>query len=273
MAGGKLKIPGRRYRTLPITSPGYEDITLDLDLDKTALAVMHCWNIGCECGPAWHPDYWVGMGFPQTIEEAGRIMREVIKPAMEAARRAGLSIAHIESEFIGMKHPEAQKGLIPPKPPSEPSSKCEPGPGPRVPGYVQSIVDSKHGRDYANNGPYSKMDRAKIVEPLPGEIYAFRTDQLDRLLRERGIENLLYTGFATDMCVLNAPGGLLPMFSLGYRVHLVRDATIGVEFPDTFEERLSTRWGIRFHESHFGDSLASADLIAALHAALEERGK
>ena len=35
----------------------------------------------------------------------------------------------------------------------------------------------------------------------------------------------------------------------------------GVEVPDTFEERLATRWAVRFFESHYGDTVRSADFL------------
>jgi len=44
---------------------------------------------------------------------------------------------------------------------------------------------------------------------------------------------------------------------------LVRDATVGVECPDTFRERVATRWAIRYFETHFGDTIATEDFILA----------
>ena len=89
------------------------------------------------------------------------------------------------------------------------------------------------------------------------------TEGLHKALQERHIENLIYSGFATDMCILNAPGGIEHMAPLNYRIFLMRDATIGVECPDTFEERIATRWAIRFFETHYGDTITSDDFIKA----------
>jgi nicotinamidase-related amidase len=114
------------------------------------------------------------------------------------------------------------------------------------------------------------MDIPEVVAPEPDEPIVHQTDQFDEVLRERGIVNLVYAGFATDMCILRAPGGMGPMFGLGYRVILIRDATIGVEPPDLFEERVATRWGIRFHESHWGDTITTDDFIDACETAQED---
>ena len=53
------------------------------------------------------------------------------------------------------------------------------------------------------------------------------------------------------------------MSQFGYRLFLMRDATLGVEFPDTLDQRLCTQWGIRFFEAHFGNTLTSHDFTEA----------
>lgn len=249
-----LRLTGRYYRTVPLSAAGYVDEQLILDADKTALTVLHCWNIGCPDGPPVDPNFCVGMGFPETAAESYRIMRDVIRPAMDAARKAGVRVCHVESAQIAGHHPEAQQDV---DAPSEPLAQSSPV----VPGYREQIIARSHGKDYLTMSPYARMDRAKIAAPLPGEPFVYQTGQFDRVLRRLGVENLIYTGFATDMCILNAPGGIVLMGNLGYRVYLMRDATLGVEFPDTFEECLATRWAIRYFETHFGDTVTSEEFI------------
>jgi nicotinamidase-related amidase len=254
--GAMLRLPGRYYRTLPIDDTGYETEMLELAVEKTAFIAMHCWDIGCEGGPEVDPQYCVGMGFVENFAEAERIMVEVIRPAMDAARAARLTVCHVESPTIAAKHPEAQEEI-------DAVGEAVAGPDEVVEGWREGILARSHGRDYATLSPYARMDRAKVVAPLAGEIYAYQTGQLDRLLRRRGIENLIYTGFATDMCVLNAGGGIALMAPLGYRVFLMRDGTLGVELPDTFEQRIATRWATRYFECHYGDTITLADFIEA----------
>ncbi len=255
-AGAMLRVPGRYYRTLPIDDTGYETEMLELAAEKTAFVAMHCWDIGCEGGPDVDPQYCVGMGFPENLAEAERIMVEVIRPAMDAARAAGIAVCHIESDTIAAKHPEAQHD-------ADAATEPVAQPPQVVPGWRQSMLHRAHGLDYATLSPYARMDRAQVVSPLPGEIYAYQTGQFDRLLRRRGIENLIYTGFATDMCILHAGGGIELMAPLGYRVFLFRDGTLGVELPDTFDERIATRWAVRYFECHYGDTITLADFVNA----------
>ena len=253
---------GRHYRSVPIDQTGYETTEAELAAEETALIVMHCWNIGCEGGPAIDPDFCVGMGYREDFREGERIMREVIRPCMEAARRVGVLVAHVESPTIGARRPEAQEELDPPGPAAaagEPVAEV-------VPGWRAHIAARSHGASYETRSPYAQMDRARVVEPLPGEPFAYETGQLHRLLRRRGIANLIYTGFATDMCVLRAPGGIEPMAPYGYRLFLMRDATLGVELPITFEERLATCWAIGYFETHYGDTVLSEDFLRACAA-------
>jgi nicotinamidase-related amidase len=250
-----LNLVGRYYRPIPLDAAGYETEALELDPRKTALLAMHCWNIGCPDGPPIDRNFFVGMGSLESAREAGRIMQECIRPAMDAARQAGVLVCHVESEWIARHHPEAQTG-------AEAAGAEDSGP-PVVPGWRKKMEARFHGTDHLTRSPLAKMDRARITFPLPGEPFVYQTGQLDRMLRQRGIESLVYAGFATDMCVLRAPGGIEPMAPREYRLFLLRDATIGVECSDTFAERIATRWAIRYFETHFGDTILTNDFIAA----------
>jgi nicotinamidase-related amidase len=250
-----LNLLGRYFRPIPLDRTGFETEPLALDPRKTALVAMHCWNIGCEGGPPIDLDYFVGMGSLESFREAERIMSECIRPAMDAARKAGVLVCHVESELIARRHPEAQADADAPATPDVEA--------PVVAGWRKRMEDRFHGKDYPTRSPLAGMDRARIVLPLPGEPFVYQTGQLDRVLRRHGIENLIYAGFATDMCVLRAPGGIEPMAPFEYRLFLIRDATIGVECPDTFAERIATRWAIRYFETHYGDTVRCEDFVAA----------
>ena len=99
------------------------------------------------------------------------------------------------------------------------------------------------------------MKRADIVSPIGEEPLFFYTDTFDAYLKQHNIDTLIYTGFATDLCILGAEGGGRLMLSRGYRCILMRDATVGVETPESFLERLATRYGIRLFEWTVGYSM------------------
>ena len=106
MEGPELQLDARYYRALPVDKPGYEEETLSLPVGSTALVGLHCWNIGCPDGPPVDVDYCVDMGWPQATEEAARIMVEVIRPAMDAARAIDMSVCHVETEWMGRQYPD-----------------------------------------------------------------------------------------------------------------------------------------------------------------------
>jgi len=254
-----LRLRARHYRTIPTDRPGYVEEPLELEAEKTGFVSLHCWNIGCPGGPPTDPRFWVGMGFPQTCDEEYRIMKEHIRPCLDAARAAGIAVCHVQAELIAKRYPQWYQQEADPPPAPRPIG--EPAPPPAIPGHIEEIVARSHGKDYAINPPYADMDFPEVCAPLPGEPIVHQSAQFDRHLRKRGIVNLIYAGFATDMCILNAPGGIGPMFSLGYRIALIRDATLGVELPDTFDQRIATRWGLSFVETHWGDTITAADFI------------
>lgn len=252
-----LRLPYRYYRTIPLTQMGYVEETIQLDARRTALVVLHCWDIGCEGGPEIDPNFFVGMGSVESFREAARILQQYIRTAMDAARRSGLPVCHVEHPDIARQYPQSAEEQDAPTPCSQHFSP------PAVPGWNEAMTDRSHGRDYATRSPYARMGRARTAEILPHEPVAWQTAQFDRQLRKRSIENLIYCGFAADMCILRAAGGLESMRSYGYRLFLLRDATAGVEFPDTIHEMLATRWAIRYFETHGGNTVLTADFIRA----------
>ena len=263
-----LSLTARYFRTRPIGRQGYETETFRLDPRKTAIVALHLWDIGSESGPAIDKDYFVGMGVEATTREADRIVREVIKPAVDAARRAGLLVCHVTHEWIGRRDPRTRK--LADEEAQEKSITVSPVGDRRgyeaVPGWRKRIEERAYGEDFLNKSPLARMSESRAIDIRPGEPYVYQTDLLRGIFKEKGIENIIYTGFATDMCVLRADGGIEPMAAESYRVFLMRDATIGVEFLDTFKERRSTEYAIRYFEVHFGNTLLSADFIQACFA-------
>jgi len=241
----------RYYRARPIDMPGYEYECLELPLEKTALVVMHCWNIGCPDGPAVDPNYCVGMGWQSATDEAYRMMSEVIRPTLDAARNAGITVCHVETDWMDEKYPDIKTR-------KKPSDQCK-----RAPRHKE-MLDRAHGPEYMKDSPLADMRRAKIVEAIDDEPMFFYSDQLDMYLTEKAIDTLIYVGFAADMCILGSEGGGRPMLARDYRCILMRDATFGVESPETFPDRVATRYGIHIFEWSIGYSTTHEEFISAL---------
>jgi nicotinamidase-related amidase len=246
-----IHLPVRYYRALPIDRPGLEYECMALPVKKTALIGMHCWNIGCPDGPPVDMNFCVGMGWPQAAEESYRIMVEVIRPAMDAARPIGLAVCHVESDWMDKKYPEI-------------TSRRNHDAIPEYSKEQQQQLDQAHGPNYLTDSPLAQMQRAEIVTPQADEPLIFYTDVLDEYLKARQIDTLIYTGFAADMCILGAEGGARPMLSRGYRCILMRDATVGVETPESFPDRLATRYATHLFEWNVGYSTTFHEFINAI---------
>ena len=88
--------------------------------------------------------------------------------------------------------------------------------------------------------------------------------QFDRELKKRHIKTLLYAGYASNMCVLFRPIGIVSMNRLGYKTILIRDCTLAVESPETISGEWANKASINMVELQFGNSTTLEDLRNAL---------
>ena len=56
-------------------------------------------------------------------------------------------------------------------------------------------------------------------------------------LRSEGINALIYTGFASNMCVIGRRMGMIPMVHHGFKLFFVPEASAAVEYPDTWDNQ------------------------------------
>jgi nicotinamidase-related amidase len=270
----QITLPVRFFRAVPSRTPdGYITETWNLDLSKTAFVSLHAWNVGCPGGPPVPEEYWVDMGSPQNHEVGWRIITGEIVPALAAARRTGMNIVHVQSESIGRKYPH----LMPPMP-EERRAAVDGPPDAKIPtlearrrmpisDHYSQRASRVHGEGFMNWDGWKDLDFAEPLRPLPNETVVISTEQWDDWLREKGIDTLIYVGFCTNLCILDAPGGMRLMAPLGYRCVILREATLAVEFPETLEQRLQTQASLRHIEAWVGYTAASQDFLRACESA------
>jgi nicotinamidase-related amidase len=251
----------RAYRATPTSAPpGIIDTPTDLPLAATGFIELHCWDVGCPGGQPVPDDYWVFMGFPETHAAAWEIVRDRIAPALNAARTAGMRVFHVQPESIAAKYPAHR--VAAPEAPALSSPSCEP-PSEALPGFASARAEAVHGAGFMAWDGWPLLDIAEPVRPIGGEPVIVTTAELDALCRARGIVNLIYTGFAANLCILDSPAAMKAMLALGYRCILLRDATLAVEFPDTLDRRLHTGAALRYVETWAGYTAATDDFLAA----------
>ena len=52
-------------------------------------------------------------------------------------------------------------------------------------------------------------------------------------LKNKGITQLIYTGFDSNMCILTRPAGLVNMQTLGFKLYFIPEASSAIELPKT----------------------------------------
>jgi len=256
-----ISLPVRFYRSVPSDTPnGMVTEEWNLDVTKTAFVSLHCWNVGCPGGPPVPKDYWVDMGSPQNHVLGWHIIQEEIVPALAAARRIGMPVVHVQPESIGNRYPQ----LMPPLPEAPKLAPSSPGP---ISDHYARRAQRVHGEGFMDWEGWKELDFAGPVRPRDNETVVITTAQWDAWLRQRGIDTLIYVGFCTNLCILDAPGGMRLMAPLGYRCIILREATLAVEFPDTLEQRHQTEASLRFIEGWVGYTASNRDFLRAAGSA------
>jgi len=250
---------------LPVPAEGYggwHTVETELAPEHTALVVMHAWD----CGQP--PDY---PGWRRTVEympRAERILAEVFPPLLAAVRRSALPVFHVVgggrdyySHLPGHRHAVqlARQTVAPLTVTRDPvhdrlqqlrASEGFPGPG--------------NADDIARG--FARLDFAPTARPVDEEGIAENGEQLAALCRERGVNHLVYVGFALNWCLLMSPGGMVDMARHGCLCSTLVEATTAVENRETAateREKQQALWRVALE---FGFVFKVPDFLAALPA-------
>jgi nicotinamidase-related amidase len=250
---------------------GWVETAYDLDPRETGFVSLHLWNVGDVAGggPAVPDGYFVDMGTREAQEESVRIAARCIRPAIDASRAAGIPIFHVEPANIALKYDSVHYLLEPED--LHPPAPARPAPPEANTGWNKERAERSHGRGYGEWDGWEQMRVLASCEPEPGDQMILTGRQFDRILRSKGIKNLVYTGFATNMCILDSAAATKEMLHYGYRIFLIREATLGVEYPETFPSRMMTEAALKFFELKVGDTIAFDEYVAACRAVAAAR--
>ena len=225
------------------------EIEMPLPINETALILVDLWNVH-------FIESW--------IERAKQVTVECVVPVIDAARKIGMTVVHAPSPSVAEQYPQLQRHKPPQPsapntwPPQEFSSRSGDyniyrGPRSQPPGI---------GIHWNKLAPQLSMSPA--IDVKDDEFVIATGQQLHELLEERRILHLLYAGFATNWCVLGRDYGIRSMSRYGYNIILLRDATTGVEFPDTYSNLFTTEIAIREVEQQYGFSASNADFLSTI---------
>jgi nicotinamidase-related amidase len=264
-----LRLVGRHWETPSLDRAGWAETAYDLDPRETGFVALHLWNVGDVGGPPVPDAFLVDMGTRAGQEESVRLAERYIRPAIAASRAAGLPIFHVEPANIAMQYASVHNMLED----DEPPPPARPRPPEANPGWIKERAERSHGRGYREWDGWGRMRILSSCDAEPGDQVILTGAQFDRICRSRGIKNLVFTGFATNMCILDAAAATREMLGYGYRVFLIREATLAVEYPDTFAERLMTRAALKYFELTIGDTIAFEQYIAACQEVAARTGR
>ncbi len=230
------------------------EIPMSLPVNQTALVLVDMWNIH-------FIESW--------IERAREVTESVIVPALNAAREAGLAIVHAPSPEVARKYHQFAK-LKPPSP--EPEPDWPPAEFRRRRGIYAAYRGPRHQPPgiechMRRIGMDENLDISPAIKVLDDDYVVATGQQLHELCKERGILHLIYVGFAANWCLLGRDYGMRAMARRGYNVILIREATTGVEFPDTLPRLLVTEMAVREVEQQLGFTVSLDDFIAACRRA------
>lgn len=79
-----------------------------------------------------------------------------------------------------------------------------------------------------------------LAKEYPGKVRIlfhqdFDEDSFAGFLKEQSIDTLIYSGFASNMCVIGRAMGMVPMQTKGFRLFFIPQASAAVEFGDSWE--------------------------------------
>ncbi len=230
----------------PRDGNGWQQTHQDFSDDHTAIVVMHAWQ---PPGPDQHPGWQRAVPY---LQEIGSILRTTFPPLLQAGRERGLPVLHVTG-----KVPPAQQPAL--SVPIEPTWQ-------HLREFRRDHVFPGALNQADVSAGWESRDIAPEAQPLPGEVTAETSTDLHAACQSRGINHLIYVGFALNWCLLMSPGGMVDMKRYGYLCSTVAEATVAVENEatnDTRQEYHQALWRVAVE---FGFVFHQSDLIAALSA-------
>jgi len=238
----------------------------------TALLLHHVSNMGYPGPLEWCRDspYADVLSMFGHVRRTRKIIDEKIVPLVEAARKAGLQIMHvIDGWRAAERYPqwEETSGRVP-----EPENGflgqawlCPSSPNRQ---WMEEYEAEAFGPGYGDalRRVREIIDVAPPVVPRPEDWVVTTTNQVKALMSERGLWNLLYTGFNVDDEMLYCEMGMYPNRKY-FRCFILGDCTACVERHDTIDGEKLKNATIAFLEMGLAYRTSGAEIQRAMAAA------
>jgi hypothetical protein len=261
-ADGSRDVPAEGYG-------GWRSAELPLNLDATAVVVMHAWGTGTrEAFPGWHRAV-------EYIPRADAILREELPRLLTAVRASRLRLYHIASQasycagLPGFRRAVRLTGRKP-----------EPFPPPPVDPVAEELRRFRTASVFPGSHNIPDIDRGFASTGFPAgarpegdEGVAADAEQLHALCRADGITHLVYAGFAINWCLLMSAGGMLDMSRRGFLCSAIRQAVTAVENKETARGQLCKELALWRVSVAFGFVYELDDFLNAIRTAADATGE
>ncbi|MDF2719249.1 MAG: hypothetical protein K0R28_6174 [Paenibacillus sp.] len=273
-----VKVPASYYqqfdadRNLEFTAEGYagwQKEELELDLDSTAVVVMHAWDCGTwEEFPGWHRAV-------EYIPRSYDICKSVFPELLRNVRASGVKVYHVvrpgSTYFKG--YPGYDRAVSLSSGNKEAYEQIAKNPVRQKLDQFRAehVFPGLHNRDDIARGQ-RKIDFPEEAKPVGNEGVAENANQLLGLCKEDGVNHLIYTGFAINGCLLTSPGGMLDMQKRGLLCSAVRQAVTAIENKETVRTEAAKQLALWYVAVMFGFVYESDDLIRSLKEGAQPGG-
>jgi hypothetical protein len=246
-------VPGEGYG-------GWKTVELEISLEHTSLVIMHAWDCGTyEEFPGW----WRKVEY---IPRANRICRTVFPPLLAAVRASPMTVFHVVgggNYYKSLPGYRRAVALAGPPAPALPQATSDP----LLDRLRQFKTDLQKHNDEDTQRGFARVDFAAEARPRGSEGVAEDAPQLFALCRERGVNHLIYIGFAVNWCLLLSPGGMADMAKYGLMCSTVKQAVTAVENRETARRELGKQLALWRVALAFGYVFDADDLVRALQQA------
>ncbi len=193
-----------------------------------------------------------------------------MEPLLEQARKAGVLIIHAPSDTMNFYRdtPARLLAINAPHATPPPEPKIDDGPLP--------IDDKDGGCDTPGDKEHQEWTREIATLTIaPGDVVSDNGSEIYNVLREHGIDTVVFMGVHANMCILNRSFGIRQMTRWGMRCILVRDLTDAMYIPASrpfVSHAEGTELVIQFIERYWAPTVTSADLLKGLESAPDSAG-
>ncbi|HOJ09274.1 MAG TPA: hypothetical protein PK733_01605 [Clostridiales bacterium] len=219
---------------------GWKNTSLPINPDKTAIVLMHAWDTGTiEQYPGWFRAV-------EYIPRATHICDNLLPHFLKKVRSSNIRLIHIaSSNQIVNDYPGYAKTLEICGEDTFGYERVEEDETIKKLNYFrgENVFVGSHNKEDVARG-MKHLDFYPTARPLDNEEIVCTSEQLLNLCKKYGINHLIYTGFAINMCLTVSPGGFVDMSRYGIMCSAIKELVTAVENKESCRNEANKNYGL-----------------------------